>query len=349
MTSAADPARRGGTVRAAGWLLLALLLAGCSDPPQVELTGPTMGTHYRVSLRPLPEAHDRASLQAAIDTRLAAINRVMSTYDPDSELSRFNRNTGTGWVPVSAELYTVLAEAQRLGELSEGRFDVTVGPLVNLWGFGPERASAGIPDESAIAAARLRVGYRMLELRAEPPAARKTRPDLYVDLSAIAKGYGVDEIAGLLENLGVTDYLVEIGGELRAHGANDQGRPWRIGIEKPQPGEHTVQTIIELRDQALATSGDYRNFFEHQGQRYAHVIDPLSGWPVRHRLASVSVLHPSCMTADGFATALLALGPERGLALAEREQLAALFIVITDDGFEQRSTAAFAALEDKTS
>lgn len=322
--------------------LVILLCSACGGPQQVELSGPTMGTQYHVTLRPLPQDYSAESLQAAIDRRLAEINRIMSTYDPDSELSRLNENASTDWVRISDALSTVLTEARRISVLSDGVFDVTVGPLVNLWGFGPRRGEGRIPDEAAIAAARERVGYRMLKLRADPPAVRKARPDLYIDLSAIAKGYGVDQVAELLEAAGVTDYLVEIGGELRTRGVNVEGRPWQIGIEKPAVGERTVQEVIGLSGQGMATSGDYRNFFEIDGQRYAHVIDPTTGWPVRHRLASVSVLDPSCMTADGFATALLALGPERGYALAEREQLAALFIVITPEGrFEEHATMAF--------
>lgn len=328
--------------------LLVLLLTACGGSEQIVLSGPTMGTGYRITLRPLPDGHTAESLQAAIDERLVAINRVMSTYDPDSELSRLNRNPDGDWITVSEELYTVLAEAQRISELSDGAFDVTVGPLVNLWGFGPDRGDDRVPDEAAIATARERVGYRMLELRAEPLAARKARPDLYIDLSAIAKGYGVDEIAGLLESAGVNHYLVDIGGELRARGVNEQDDPWRIGIEKPEPGERTVREIIGLRDTGMATSGDYRNFFELDGRRYAHVIDPATGWPIRHRLASVTVLHSRCMNADGLATALLAMGPERGFALAEHAQLAALFIVITDEGFESRPTPALNAYRSNT-
>lgn len=328
--------------------LLVLLLTACGGPEQIVLSGPTMGTGYRITLRPLPEGYTAESLQAAIDERLVAINRVMSTYDPDSELSQLNRNPDGDWITVSEELYTVLAEAQRISELSDGAFDATVGPLVNLWGFGPEFGSDEIPDDAAIAAAREQVGYRMLELRTGRPAVRKARPDLYIDLSAIAKGYGVDEIAGLLESAGVNHYLVDIGGELRARGVNEQDDPWRIGIEKPEPGERTVREIIGLRDTGMATSGDYRNFFELDGRRYAHVIDPATGWPIRHRLASVTVLHSRCMNADGLATALLAMGPERGFALAEHTQLAALFIVITDEGFESRPTPALNAYRSNT-
>ncbi len=231
----------------------------------------------------------------------------------------------------------------------DGVFDVTVGPLVNLWGFGPQRGLDRIPEPQALAAARERVDYRLLALRDDPPALRKARPDLTIDLSAIAKGYGVDEIAGLLESVEVTDYLVDIGGELRARGVNDQGEVWRIGIEQPRADGRQVERIIGLRDTAMATSGDYRNFFEIDGRRYSHIIDPRTGWPVAHRLASVSVLHPSAMTADGWATGLLALGPESALALADREQLAVLLIVISDDGFETRATAAFSAATGESS
>jgi thiamine biosynthesis lipoprotein len=267
----------------------------------------------------------------------------MSTYRNDSELTQFNRYLGADWFAVSAETVAVVAEAQRLAELSEGAFDVTVGPLVNLWGFGPDPRLATIPPADELAAARERVGYGMLEYRRDPPALRKARPDLYVDLSSIAKGFAVDQVATAIEKLGATDYLVEVGGELRTRGLSSRGEPWRVAIERPIPGQRSVERVIEPGDSALATSGDYRNYFELDGRRFSHTIDPATGQPIDHDLASVTVLHPSATVADGLATALLVQGAERGLLLCEKHAIAALMIVRAGDGFQERTSSAFDA------
>jgi len=329
-------------------ILLVLLITGwwysgsIRDAQSVQLTGATMGTTYTVKILRIPESITAKALQAEMDRLLAGINRQMSTYDPDSELSQFNRNPSTGWVPVSSELLFVLQEAQRVSQLTDGAFDVTVGPLVNLWGFGPTLTNDDIPTDTAIDEALTRVGYRRLQLRDDPPALQKTLADIYVDLSAIAKGYAVDRLAEYLEMLAISDYMVEIGGELRVKGHNAQGVPWRIAIEKPTPNERTVERVLRLTDQGIATSGDYRNFFERDGQRYSHAIDPHTGRPIRHQLASVSVIHPSVTTADALATGLIVMGPEKGFQLAEQQGLAALFIVINNGEFKEKSTSAFA-------
>jgi thiamine biosynthesis lipoprotein len=241
-------------------------------------------------------------------------------------------------------LLDVLEPAQTLSELSGGAFDVTVGPLVNLWGFGPVDAPDAIPSASDIAAARNRVGYQHLELR-RPAQLRKQR-ELYIDLSAIAKGYAVDRMAQYLLARGCESFLVEIGGEVRVHGRKSGGAAWRIGVESPDPdalgGVLRVIRTEQLEGIAMATSGDYRNFLELGGQRFSHTIDPRTGVPVAHRLASVTVLHGSTLWADGFATLLNVMGPTEGFELAEREHLAALFVERTDTGFVERATSDFA-------
>jgi len=309
----------------------------------VQLIGATMGTAYTVKIPRVPGSIAADTLQAEIDQILTQINRQMSTYDPESELSRFNRNSSTAWVPVSPELLLVVQEAQRVSQLTAGAFDVTVSPLVNLWGFGPTVTDDDIPTDAAITEAQTRIGYQQLKTRDTPPALRKTIPDLEVDLSAIAKGYAVDQLAEYLETLGISDYMVEIGGELRVKGHNAQGNPWRIAIEKPTPNERTVKRIALLTDRGIATSGNYRNFFERDGQRYSHAIDPGTGRPIRHELASVSVIHPSVTMADALATGLIIMGSEKGLQLAEQQGLAALFIVIKNGGFEEKTTSAMAS------
>ncbi len=323
------------------WGVVGLLLAACGShgPEPVRLAGPTMGTQYHITLSHPPAALDPEAIRAGIDALLARVNRIMSTYDPESELSRFNANQSTDWVAASAELIDVVTEALRISRLSDGAFDITVGPLVNLWGFGPDMTVDGLPTAAAIAQAREQVGYQKLQVTGS--ALRKDRPDLYVDLSAIAKGYGVDQVAAYLEAQGIEDYLVEIGGELRAKGRNPRGESWTIAVEKPSPRRRAVEQVIQINGGGVATSGDYRNFFEKDGRRYSHAIDPHSGLPIRHRLASVTVVRPDCMEADALATALLVLGPEAGYALAERRHYAALFMVIDGDGFVTQTTPEF--------
>ncbi len=323
-------------------LLAALTLAACEKPdPTVRFTGSTMGTSYDLKLVPAPGQTVPGDFQAQIDHLLAQVNQQMSTYDPDSELSRFNRNPSTDWVAVSPELLEVVAEALRISELSGGAFDITVGPLVNLWGFGPTPRREEPPSDSAIAQARERVGYWQLHARAEPPALKKDRADLYVDLSAIAKGHGVDRLTALVETTGIQDYLVSIAGEVRVRGKNGQGQPWTIAIEKPVPGQRAVERLIRPGDRSVSTSGDYRNFFEQEGRRYSHLIDPRTGRPVPQTLASVTVLGDRSMEADAIATALMAAGAEPGFRLASEHRLAAYFLLVSPDGFQERYTPEF--------
>ncbi len=324
-------------------ILAALLLTACAGGalPTTVIEGPTMGTRYSVKLVEAPDATDEVALQADIDAVLADIVALMSTWEPDSELSRFNRSSVDEWFAISPDTHTVVAAALEVAEQSGGTFDATAGPLINLWGFGPADTRE-LPGAEAIAAARALLGR--IELRAQPPAMRRTAEGVYVDLSAIAKGYAVDRIAELLEQRGTANYLVEIGGELRARGSNARGRPWAVAVERPLPGGRMVQRVLPLTDRSVATSGDYRNFYERDGKRYSHTIDPRTGRPVEHTLASVSVVHPSAMMADAFATALMVLGPDEGFAWAGRNGLAALFIVRDGTGFVERTTAAFEEL-----
>lgn len=303
-----------------------------------------MGTTWSVQIVAPPPTLDIAELRGDIARLLDDVNGLMSTYRDDSQLSRFNAAASTDWVSVSQELAAVVAEAHAVSAATGGAFDVTIGPLVNLWGFGPEVKADQLPGPSEIAAALSRTGYRFLDVRLDPPALRKTRSDLYVDLSAIAKGYGVDRIAALLRDRGLADALVDIGGELRGLGTNARAEPWRIAVERPEAGARRVFRVVPLRGLGMATSGDYRNFFELDGVRYSHTIDPKTGRPVEHRLASVTVLGESAMSADAWATALLVLGPDDGLALAESRGLAALLIEHDGDGFSAVSTARFEAL-----
>jgi thiamine biosynthesis lipoprotein len=330
----------------AAWLTA---LAGCrhTEPPAEAVAsffGTTMGTQYTVRVSKPAGEVDLAAVKQQIDARLAAINRQMSTYLPDSEISQFNRYAGQDWFAVSADVVRVAGAALEVSRSTDGAFDVTVGPLVNLWGFGPMGRPGAVPTEEAVAECRRRVGYGLLAVRDEPPALRKHRADVYVDLSAIAKGFAVDEIAQILEQRGVRGYMVEIGGEVRTAGRKPDGSLWRIGIERPVAGERAIACVVELDGRSLATSGDYRNFFEQQGRRYCHEIDPRTGRPVEHGLVSVSVLADDCMTADAWATALMVLGPESALAMARQHGLDVLCMIRMPEGLVEQTTAGFAAL-----
>lgn len=329
------------------YLLSVLVASSCSQVSEpMTFSGATMGTTYSVKWVSGSRKNDNGALQGQVDGILRRVNSSMSTYDEQSELSRFNASASTDWFEVSSELVSVVQTAQQISALSDGAFDATVGPLVNLWGFGPGAGTDAVPSEERIQAALTRVGYQKLAVRDRPPALRKENPDLYVDLSAIAKGYGVDRIAEYLESVGIQNYLVEIGGELRGRGTKENGEPWRIAVERPDPEGRTVHRVVALRNAGMATSGDYRNFFEQGGQRYSHSIDPSTGQPVAHSLASVTVIHGDAMHADALATAILVMGDERGRDFVESQQIAALLILRTNDGFETRASTAWQQTQD---
>lgn len=306
-----------------------------------------MGSTWSVTLDHLPVDTSAEQATAMLQAVFDRVDRMMSTYKPESELSRFNQSRSTDWQAVPDELALVVAKAQRVSAETGGAFDVTVGPLVNLWGFGPEHSSGSfgtVPSAARIAEARSHVGYQKLHVRATPPALRKDDPAMYVDLSGIAKGYGADAAAALLDRLGAGDYLVEAGGELRAKGRSPAGHAWRIGIETPTPKVHRVLQRVALSDRSIATSGDYRNFFDTPERRYSHEIDPTTGMPVADAPASASVLAQTCARADALATAMMVLGPDRGLPIAERLHVPVLFVQRREARFEIRATPDFQAL-----
>lgn len=330
--------------------LLLLLTTACASPAEVParhlFQGRTMGTTFAVTVvGPLSDSVvDR--LRADTEATLAQVDSAMSTYDADSELSRFNRWQRTDWFALSQPTFEVFREAQEVSRLTRGAFDVTVGPLVDAWGFGASGPAASLPTDTDVKALLADVGQSMLEMDDDARRIRKTRPAVQSDLSALAKGYAVDRVAALLDRGGdgVEGYLVEVGGEVRTRGRSEDGRRWRVGIERPFDGPPSIQRVVELTDAALATSGDYRNFFEHEGRRYSHTIDPRTGYPVDHGLASVSVVAESCVRADALATALEVLGPNEGLALAQEQGWAVLLITREADGtLTERTTPEFSA------
>jgi len=327
-------------------LLICLLFFVSACSPDVErvvnaIGGRTMGTTYSVRV-PLISPAEQAEIGAEIDTALDDINASMSTYQADSAISRFNRSRSTDWQNVPGSLAFVTQAAQLLSEQSDGAFDATVAPLLRLWGFGSGAdKDESVPSNNEVADALQITGPSKLQVQLSPPALRKQVPELEIDLSAIAKGYAVDAIAALIEDRGHQNYLVEIGGELRVSGFNADGELWAIGVENPAAGAPTRK--LNLSSGGIATSGDYRNFQVRAGQRYAHIIDPRSGFPVSHELASVTVLHKNAMLADGWSTALMVLGVEGGLTLANTRGLAAYFIVRADDGYLTRESQRFRA------
>ena len=322
------------------------MLAACSgeqDRPGVyELAGAAMGTTWSIKLADLPDEVDRAQLRDDVEAMLVSTERTLSTYMPESDLSRFNASRNTDWIAVSLELCATVEAALEFGRLSGGAFDITVGPVVNLWGFGPEGHRSEPPAADQIAAALAETGLEHLDTDCQQPALKKDLASLYVDLSAFAKGYTVDKLGSALRSHGVDNFLVELGGELLARGVNGRGEPWAIAIEEPRLAGRSVQTIVGLDNTGMATSGDYRNFFEHDDRLYSHTIDPRSGEPISHAGASVTVVSDSAGFADAMATALLVLGPEDGIAFADRYDIAAYFLIRTESGIDERRSEHFA-------
>lgn len=325
-------------------LAATLILGSCGgEPDTLELRGKTMGTSY--SVRIVAPAHASAVslvlLRQRVAARLEDLENVFSTYRPDSEVSRFNAHPGQEWFGVSPEFLDVLEQAVTVSQLTDGAFDATIGPLVELWGFGAGDTLRRIPDREVLEQLLSDAGFEYLQFRDSPPTVRRTRPGVQLDFSAIAKGYAVDRVWELLSEAGLGAYLVDVGGEVRTRGRRADGRDWSIGVENPDGS--SVAEAVPLRNAAIATSGDYRNFFEYEGRRYSHVLDPRSGWPVSHELTAVSVISTTTVMADALATALLVLGPETGLELAEREQIAARLVVRSADGLTVLRTPAFEA------
>lgn len=297
-----------------------------------------MGTEYHIRI-PF-EAHyknnnkiiPQQQLQQDIDALLISINKEMSTYLTNSNISRFNQLETKDWFPISKPFFDVINTAQRISHSSEGAFDITIMPLVNLWGFGTSKEKM-LPAQNQITLALGKIGYKFLQIQLKPTAIRKQKTNLSIDLSAIAKGYAVDAVALLLKKHQFEHFLIEIGGEIRVQGKNKQNKTWRIGIEKPTILHRSIQQGIKLNNIAIATSGDYRNYYEQDGKRYSHTINPKTGKPITHKLASVSVLNESAMIADAQATAIMVLGEQKGKIYAKKENLKVYMIFRDKDKF----------------
>ncbi len=352
-TSTSPSSTRRATL-AAGLGSFALLAAGCGDRTRFfalpsagsrGFSGLTMGSSYTVKIAtPGLSAATHAAAREQVAAALADVVARMSHYDADSEVSRLNRHPLGEPFAVSAPTLRVFQAAQDVRTASDGAFDVAVGRAVDEWGFGPSERPRRVPDADTVRA--MRREHVAGALAVDPRAGTLTRQaPVLANLSGIAKGYGVDRAAQVLDALGIGDYMVEVGGEIRTRGRNAQGLPWQLAIERPDAVPQRAFYLLPLQDKSLATSGDYRNFFVHDGRRYSHEIDPSSAEPVAHALASVSVVDDDCLNADAWSTALFVLGPEHGFALAQRLGLAAYFVVRGAGGaFVERKTGAFAAL-----
>jgi thiamine biosynthesis lipoprotein len=294
----------------------------------LKLTGQTMGTYYSIVIDDAEESA-ASDITTQVNACLADVNRQMSTWDPESEISQFNQTASTEWFAVSREFAEVVQESQRIHKLTNGAFDPTVAPLIDLWGFG-SKTPRKLPDQEEIDSAKKLVGMQYVEARVAPPAIRKTQLGISLNLSAIAKGHGVDRVSLLLTSLGFPSHVVDIGGENRAGTAKSGGGLWRLGVESPLQNSGGLQRVLEIEQKSVATSGDYRNYFEIDGVRYSHAVDPVSGRPVSNPPASISVIHESCMTADALATGLMVLGTEKGIKLARELNLSVLFLDVVD-------------------
>ena len=321
--------------------LVCLFLIGCEQQPEkqrYDISGETMGTYYRISIIDHSNA-TLATVEYAIDDILEKVNSQMSTYIKNSEISEFNNLTTDDWFDVSSDLVVVSEKAKLIYEQSDGQFDPTIGPLVNLWSFGPEQRPKSIPGDDELMTVRDAVGADKLEIREQPPALKKTHPQLKLELSAIAKGYAVDEIAEYLISIGQEHFLIDIGGELRSLGNNLTDQSWRVGIEKPRSDlTQSVQQVLSISGKSIATSGSYRNYFEQDNIRYSHIINPKTGYPIEHKLVSVSVISDDCMSADAYATALMVLGPQLGYDFALQYGLAVYMIEKIGEDFVSKFT-----------
>ena len=319
-----------------GFFVLIILFSGCKKQNQtITINGNTMGTTYSVKIiDKFPRTIDKNNVKSKIDSVLLIVNQQMSTYIPDSEISRFNSSTSKDWFTISTGFYDVIVMAQEISRLTNGAFDITVGPIMDLWGFGGDLSQnawqppLGKDIEETIKS----IGFNNIVIGKN--FIKKENVDTKIDLNAIAKGYGVDVVFDLLNGLGYTDILVEIGGEVRCAGLNKDSKSWRIGIDKPildvMPGAD-LQAVISLNNNALATSGDYRNYFIYNGELFSHTVDPETGYPTHNNVASASIIAPNCMTADALATALMVLGKDGIELINTIDGVEAMIIIRTDE------------------
>ena len=329
--------------RPVGAVALAAVLTGCfnSAEPVSEIHGLTMGSTYSIKWVSAEQTPAPDEIKASVDQLLEEFESVASTWRPESQLSRFNAAPAGSCQPMAQSILDIVALAEQLHEASDGGFDITLDPLLQLWGFHGDTGPQRVPSGQQRAEAKAQTGHQHLHVR-DGQLCKDVA--LQLDVSGLAAGYMVDEVVEHLASMGIQDYMVEITGELKADGTKPGGRPWRIAVEEPRDDSRVAQVVLPLRGLGVSTSGDYRNYFEHEGQRYSHTFDPLTGSPVMHDLAAVTVLHPSAAWADGLSTVLLVKGSDLGWEYAIEHELPALFVIRKGDGFVSRSTPQFTAL-----
>lgn len=322
--------------------MLAGILSGCGNGDSLErFDGPTMGSRYSIQYVRRASTPGPKAVQAEVENILAEVDRQFSTYRSDSDIERFNNLPANHCQKMPTPILELIRVGEQLSSQSEGSYDLTVEPLLNLWGFGPQAREEKVPSAEALAEVQQRVGHSHLRIDGDQLCKDAA---VEVDFNSIAAGYAVDTIAARLEALGIHDYLAEATGELKAVGKKLDGSPWRIALEEPRDDQQVAERIIAVDGYGVSTSGDYRNYFEQGGRRYSHTFDARTGTPVLHTLASVTVIHPSALMADGLSTMLLILGPERGWDYAQTHDIAAFFVIRADTGFVTRTNQAFERL-----
>jgi len=332
------------------FILMSLTLAACKGGTEVvELSGSTMGTGYSVTALDHDGSVDKAALRQAIENRLLKVNAQMSNWDASSEVSRFNAFASTQPMSVSEDLARVVRAAKDVHAASDGQFDITLGPVIEAWGFGAKGGHGRMQPAGEKLAAAFEAAGQTGGLQVNGTRISKSRADTQIYLPSIGKGYGIDQMANVVKSFGLKDFMVEIGGDLYVSGRNADGLDWQIGIESPDALNRQAYKVASASNLGMATSGDYRNYFEEDGVRYSHILDAKTGRPITHRTASVTVLAESAMLADAWATALLVHGTERGLEIANERDLAVLFIdrnaEAGDKGFVTTASAKFSALQ----
>ncbi|WP_166359367.1 FAD:protein FMN transferase [Pseudomonas akapageensis] len=319
-----------------------MLLSGCDGADSLErVSGPTMGSSYTVQYVRSPGSPGPEQVKGEVEAVLAGIDQMFSTYRSDSDIERFNALPANSCQVMPVPLLQLVRVGEQFSEQSQGAYDLTVEPLLDLWGFGPQAREEKVPDAQALASTRQRVGYRHLRIQGDS-LCKDARVE--VDFNSIAAGYAVDQVVDRLQLLGVTSFLVEVTGELRATGRKPDGSHWRVALEVPRDDREEAQQVISVDGYGVSTSGDYRNYFERDGKRYSHTLDARTGAPVEHTLAAVTVLDPSALMADGWSTFLMILGPQEGWDFALQHEIAALFVMHADNGFTTRATPAFERL-----
>ncbi|MEK1904940.1 MAG: FAD:protein FMN transferase [Pseudomonas sp.] len=318
-------------------LLFAALLSACGAPVE-EFGGPTMGSHYSLKYVAGAATPAPSEVRGAVEGILAEVDRQMSTWRPDSAVSRFNQLPADSCQVMPTPVLELVRFGEQLSRASSGAFDLTLQPLLDLWGFGPQSRGTQVPSAAQIAVVRANTGYQHLRIEGERLCKGAA---VQLDLDSIAAGYAVDRIGARLGELGIASYLLNVTGELKVMGRKPDGSSWQVALEVPRDDRQVAQQVLALDGQGVSTSGDYRNYFEQDGQRYSHTFDPHTGAPVHHDLAAVTVIDPSALRADGLSTLLMVLGPERGFAYAEQAGIAALFVSRSQGGFDTRATSVF--------